>query len=676
MLRGLSLALATAAAALAQTPNIKDAISCPNSPDGRQPYRVSTNTGGNLRKVVLTGTNAICNDGSPAVMYVSAARPGATEPDGPSANRWIIHFSGGSHCTDFEECATRWCGIGQWEGTLMTTAFEGPTKATEGLLGRNAINRLGDRNIVQLKYCSSDNWQGRKSNVVLQSDDGKKSFSLHFQGANIVDAALTALEQGVSGLPKLTDATDVLISGDSGGAKGARQHTDRIAARLKAANPNVRVRAQYEASFGPDFNGKQGFPAGDPRDPIYADRTAEFNRVEVGQQNAVLDESCLSAHPTAQYLCADDSYLEANHVTTPFFQIQDLQDRLLLSGLKESGATMTSAAVGQLMFDQMTALSNARSTALEKAAFTANPGVVGRLCGYHVTYGNDDEFLGKIIRSGPNAPAYSYYELLWNWMTGASPSVVIAPRPPTTPATPVLDSICNAKAPTAPPAAALATASSASYDFKSAVAPESIAVTFGSNLSSQTATASTPNWPTTLGGVQINVTDSRGVSRPAPLYFVSPGQVLYLIPAGTASGEATVAIGSQRATVQVAAVAPGIYSASQTGKGTAAATYIRIPARGTRTDAVLTEAGIPAVAGDQVYLILYGTGMRGGSATATVGDVNVPVAGPVAQGQYAGLDQINLGPLPSRVGLGLKEIVIRQGDALANITTVLLHPAQ
>ena len=62
--------------------------------------------------------------------------------------------------------------------------------------------------------------------------------------------------------------------------------------------------------------------------------------------------------------------------------------------------------------------------------------------------------------------------------------------------------------------------------------------------------------------------------------------------------------------------------------------------------------------------------MRGGPATATVGDVSVPVAGPVAQGQYQGLDQINLGPLPISIGLGQKQIIIRQGDRLTNPVTV------
>jgi uncharacterized protein (TIGR03437 family) len=149
-----------------------------------------------------------------------------------------------------------------------------------------------------------------------------------------------------------------------------------------------------------------------------------------------------------------------------------------------------------------------------------------------------------------------------------------------------------------------------------------------------------------------------------------------LIPAGTAIGTARVQIGSQSSTVTVATTAPGVYSANSQGKGVAAATFLRITARGERSEGLLFDAttkadiGVPAAAGDQIYLILYGTGMRGGRATATVGGVEVPVSGPVAQSQYPGLDQVNLGPLPLRVGYGQKQIVIRQGEALANAVTV------
>ncbi len=670
--------MTVAAGAYAQTvSNIKDALSCPNSPDGRQPYKVSTLTSGDLVKVVINAPGAVCNDGTPAVMYVRPARPGASEPDGPSANRWLIHFKGGSSCSGFEECAARWCGIGQWEGTLMTSTFEGNFKNMVGLLGRNNVNRLGDRNLVDLKYCSSDQWEGRKSDVVLRNEtDPSKAFSLHFQGATIVNAALAALERGVPGMPKLTDATDVLVSGDSAGASGARAHLDRIAARLKAGNSNVRVRGQFEATFNPDFNGKQGFPPGDPNDPIYAGRTERFNLVQVAQRNAQLDDSCLAAHPAAPYLCEDDAFVAMNHLTTPFFQIQDIQDPLMVNGLQEGGIGASTAQIAQGLHDQMEALANIRNTAVERAAINFTPGIAGRNCGVHVAYGSDDGFLGKRIRTGPGATAYSYFDLLWNWMTGTSPSVVIAPRPPSTPEEPVADSICNARAPAAPSPASIATASSASYSFGDPVAPESIVVTFGANLAATTATATATPWPTTLGAIQVLVTDSRNTTRPAPLYYVSSSQILYLIPAGTATGTAQIAIGTQRSSIEIEGTAPGIYSANQTGRGVAAASFVRVTARGVRTDGLLfdpvtrADTGVPAAAGDQIYLILYGTGLRGGAATATIADISVPVAGPVALSQYQGLDQINLGPVPLRIGLGQKQIVIRQEDRIANIVTV------
>lgn len=680
MLR-LAAAVATAAGALGviaygqAIPNIRETNYCPNYPSGRPPLTAPANATGELRKIVINAPGAVCNDGTPAVMYVRAARPGAVEPDGPAANRWVIHFEGGGSCETFEDCGVRWCGLGYYTAEKMSTSPAREVASPGGLFGRNTVNRLGDRNLVLLNYCSSDEWQGRKSGATLRSEtDPERAYSVHFQGATIVSAAFDALERGVAGMPNLTNATDVLISGDSGGAKGARAHLDRLAARLKAGNPAVRVRGMFEAALHPDFNGRQGFPAGDPRDPVYA-KYAEKHKAYVALANPQLDDSCLAAHAgDSAFLCRDPGYFPANHITTPFFQIQDVADPNQLEGVEEAGGVP--AVYSQLIHDQVLAVGDARNRAVEKAAMTATPGAVARQCGIHVTWSDNDGFLGKRIRSGPGAPAYSFYELLWNWMTGATPSSLTVPRPPATPENPAVDPICEAKAVIGPAGPAIATASSASYAFQGPVAPESIVATFGPNLAAATVVASTAPWPTTLGGVTINITDARGVSRAAPIYFVSENQVMYLVPAGTAAGTAQVSIGPQRTTLEVAAVAPGLYTANQKGSGVAAGTYLRITAQGERSEGLLfdpatqADTGVPAGATDQLYLILYGTGMRGGRATATVGGVPVPVAGPVAQGQYQGLDQINLGPLPVRIGRGQKQIVIRQGEALANLVTV------
>jgi uncharacterized protein (TIGR03437 family) len=58
-------------------------------------------------------------------------------------------------------------------------------------------------------------------------------------------------------------------------------------------------------------------------------------------------------------------------------------------------------------------------------------------------------------------------------------------------------------------------------------------------------------------------------------------------------------------------------------------------------------------------------------AVATIGGVSVSVTGPVAQSQYVGLDQVNLGPLPrSLAGRGEVAIALTVDGKAANSVTV------
>lgn len=78
-------------------------------------------------------------------------------------------------------------------------------------------------------------------------------------------------------------------------------------------------------------------------------------------------------------------------------------------------------------------------------------------------------------------------------------------------------------------------------------------------------------------------------------------------------------------------------------------------AAGNRSSVSLADAkGDPSqlswdAATEQMYLILFGTGRSAkvSSARASLGRVAIPVAGPLPQGQFAGLDPLNFGPLPS-----------------------------
>ena len=58
-------------------------------------------------------------------------------------------------------------------------------------------------------------------------------------------------------------------------------------------------------------------------------------------------------------------------------------------------------------------------------------------------------------------------------------------------------------------------------------------------------------------------------------------------------------------------------------------------------------------------------------AAATIGGVNVNVAGPVAQGEFVGLDQVNLGPVPrSLAGKGEVDVILTIDGKQANAVTV------
>ena len=213
------------------------------------------------------------------------------------------------------------------------------------------------------------------------------------------------------------------------------------------------------------------------------------------------------------------------------------------------------------------------------------------------------------------------------------------------------------------------------------VAQDSIVTLFGSGLALRTESYD-GSAVTALGGASVSVTDSQGTARPAQLFFASPGQVNFLLPAGTATGTATIRVirtgdtAPQSVNVTVAASAPGIFTVS--GNSTVpAAFYLRVTAANQRTSdyvfdpATLNAIDIPRVAGDQLYLLLYGTGFRHAvQVTATANGQAVAVLGAVAQSQYAGLDQVNIGPLPSGLPGGAVAVRLLTDGGAANTITV------
>jgi uncharacterized protein (TIGR03437 family) len=200
-------------------------------------------------------------------------------------------------------------------------------------------------------------------------------------------------------------------------------------------------------------------------------------------------------------------------------------------------------------------------------------------------------------------------------------------------------------------------------NFSARVAAESIVAAFGSSLATSTLTAVGKPLPTLLGGTGVRVRDSQGNERPAPLFFVSPKQVNYQIPPGTAFGPALVTITNIQGQVstgnaQIEPVAPGLFTVTGTGSGPAAAVALRVKANGAQSfesvfrfdnasnKFVTIPLDLGVAAGDQVFLILYGTGFRFRSSLAAVtvsaGGINQQVTYAGAQGSLVGLDQLNV----------------------------------
>ena len=102
-------------------------------------------------------------------------------------------------------------------------------------------------------------------------------------------------------------------------------------------------------------------------------------------------------------------------------------------------------------------------------------------------------------------------------------------------------------------------------------------------------------------------------------------------------------------------VAPSLFTADGTGKGTPAATAIRV------AGSVFSPVSVfdPIDLGGDIYVSLYGTGIRNRATVAcTIGGVSVPVlyAGP--QLVYAGLDQVNIQLTPALRGIGEVDLVV------------------
>lgn len=227
-----------------------------------------------------------------------------------------------------------------------------------------------------------------------------------------------------------------------------------------------------------------------------------------------------------------------------------------------------------------------------------------------------------------------------------------------------------------------------------ALASDSIVAAFGENLASSIQVGSSTPLPTSLAGATVSVRDSANMEKVARLFFASPQQINFLMPEGLAVGPATVLVtngeGNLAAgTVTITSVAPSLFAANANGRGVPAANILRVRQDGSyvyepvasfdliQNRFVAAPVDLGAVnSGEQVFLIAYGTGIRGrsslGGVRANIGgmDCEVLFAGP-AEG-FFGLDQVNLRLPRSLAGRGEVDVELTVDGVKANPLTLLI----
>ncbi|MBZ5575509.1 MAG: hypothetical protein LAP40_02990 [Acidobacteriia bacterium] len=213
------------------------------------------------------------------------------------------------------------------------------------------------------------------------------------------------------------------------------------------------------------------------------------------------------------------------------------------------------------------------------------------------------------------------------------------------------------------------------------IAPGELIYLYVSGLTVTTQTA-TPPYPSSLGGVSVLINGAA-----APIYLVSPTELVVLVPYATVGPTASIEVLSGGVTsnavfVPVAATAPGIFSQSQNGSGLGAIRH---------ADYSVVTADNPAHSGEVVLIYLTGlgavspaladgAGSTGNPLNLTVAQPGVQVGGQAAtvlfsgMSAYPGLYQINAQLPTIPAGATALPLVISTANATTDEVDIAVAP--
>jgi hypothetical protein len=182
-------------------------------------------------------------------------------------------------------------------------------------------------NTVWMPYCDGASFSG--NNATVTEYKGKQ---LHFRGYHILKAIIASLLAGEMEGPaqvKLSDATDVVVSGESAGALAATLHLDTWCDTIHASNPKTKCVGLPDSGFFMDYQDPTvppQPPAGHLQTTIPGDYRAGMKWVHNAQNTtAGLNAACVAAHPTMTWMCMFSEH-SIPHTRAPMFAMQSTYD--------------------------------------------------------------------------------------------------------------------------------------------------------------------------------------------------------------------------------------------------------------------------------------------------------------------------------------------------------------
>lgn len=211
--------------------------------------------------------------------------------------------------------------------------------------------------------------------------------------------------------------------------------------------------------------------------------------------------------------------------------------------------------------------------------------------------------------------------------------------------------------------------------YSSTVSPDSVAVAFGVDLSNETASgsiAANGRLPLELAGVVLRVN-----GYPAQLAYVSTWQINFVVPRPVAEGLAEVEVSIDgvivaSGMVQVAPVAPGLFSLDSSGTGSGAilnaATYAGSP--------FATQTWQLPGCDKRTRLTVYASGLRFAEAVeATLGGFPAPIEFSGGSKIFPGVDELHIVVPAEAASLENPALSVTAEGIDSNTVTVALTPS-